>query len=200
MVTKARIVVLVSDELVTDVDVELKAAPSFILGWHFGVSDASIYMEGELIDTAALARRFSPADPTAPQSATPAEAPAAAPASMALQLGDFKTFTELMHGSLAALTQLQLQTFESAAANTRRLFDEQMKDLREYAKECSDQRRQHREALKEIDTFDRGLHVAAAAEHAAFRAAQFGRKKPEAEGITTSDLITGFSNIGGQPS
>jgi hypothetical protein len=105
-----------------------------------------------------------------------------------------------MHASLAALTQLQLDTFGSFAACSRQLHEEQMKRMREYSDECAHQRRQHHEALSEIEIFERGTHVAFAAEEAAFRARHSGGKKPEAEGLTTSDLIAGFSSIGGQPS
>lgn len=194
MTVKARIVVMTGERIDVDVDIALEAAPSFVLGCHFSMPGASIYMEGELIDAAELAATLLPATPAS--APIPASAPVdAAPAP--IQLSDFKTITEFMHASLAALTKLQLETFGSFSASARQLFEEEMKRIREFAKECSDQRQQHRRALNEIDTFDRGTKVAFTAEQAAFRAGQSGRRKPEAEGFTAGDFIAGFSTIGG---
>lgn len=194
MSATVRVVVFRGERVEADADIAVEAATTFIMGCHFSLPDVAIYVEGELIDAAELAAQLQ-------QAAMNPELAAAPPtATQPIQLDDFKTFTELMHASLAALTKLQIETFDSFAASSRQLFDEQMKHMREFAKECSDQRRQHRQALSEIDTFDRGTHVAIAAEQAAFRAGQFGGKKPEPDGLTASDIITGFGTMGGASS
>ena len=195
MAVQSRIVVMRGERIEIDVDVEPEAALGFVLVSYFSLPGASIYVEGELIDAAELAERIQPpAAANDPAAAPAAAAPPAAPPP--IQIGDFKTIAEFMHTSLTALTKLQLETFGSFSASARQLFEEEMKRIREFARECSDQRQQHRQALHEIEIFDRGTKVADAAEQAAFRSGQSGWRRPEAAGYTTSDLIEGFGTIG----
>lgn len=182
-----------------DVLVRADAMLNFVVDCHIQMPGADIYVEGELIDAAALVRQViasrTAAAAAAAAAATPAApaAPTVAPVARApevLSLAEAKSFTELMHASLAALAKLQLETFAACSQTAKQSLEEEMKRNKTFAADLAEQREQHRKALHEIGIFDRGAHVAIACDYAALRAGR--AQRPESDGMKIGDVIQGF--------
>lgn len=202
-----RIVVLRGERIDVDVDVDDTRALSFLIACHDNFPDASLYLEGELVEPVeldALIKRFTSAatestaaGPVAQEAAPPAPAPPA-PTPPVVTLADFKEATELVGNSLERLLNFQIAAFARCSDTMHRHLDQLLSHDHKLAEECARQRKQHREALHEIDVFDRGTKVAVMAEEAELRSGH-ARQKSEVDGFTRSDFIEGFSRLAVDP-
>lgn len=193
---RRRIVVIVGEEPVIDVDVAAQTALGFILGCHCNFPQASIYCEGELLDPAELDAVHKGTTEAAMPAASPAEV--APPLEPALSLRDLKDTTALVGALLERLLNVQIETLSKLSESTRKHFELQLGLDQKFAEECAKQRAQHRHALSEIDIFDRGTKVASLAEEARLRAGGPRTKAPD-DRMTSGDLLTGFSTLTSEP-
>ena len=191
-------------------EVAKEEAAAFILDHHAAMPGAVFMVNDELIDPEQLlaAIRNRHAQAKAAAAAEAAAAPAAPaeprPAPAPINLEECKSFTELVQSGLAAMTKLHL---DAAAAISRRadeMFAEQLKQSREFYQEIlkhnqdfgkilTAQREDHRKALKDIGSYDRGTVVARAAEEMALRSG--AQKRPESGGYTGDDVVHGLAKM-----